>query len=296
VVWAYPVTAEPTPHKVTFSTGERLYGAWAEDAMATPFVQGRLWETPLTVTIESVCAHSGRPMTLVVDSDMRVLDQDADATPLVFMPSVNWDNFTAPTIIDYYWRNSVFFWSEEHARDYRAGADQPNGIYLTLEQIVFSTPIVQGGLFAFEVAPVPARPSDEAGIKALLAMHELPYEDLTTAHLEHFWVLRDGPRLAGVVGLEIFGEVGLLRSLAVSDAYRGRGIGTRLTEKAEDYARSQGIADLFLLTTTAADYFARHGYVRTDQDAAPGVLQDTAEFKSLCPDSAVCMVKELGNW
>jgi hypothetical protein len=27
VAWAYPVTAEPTPHRITFSTGEQIYGA-----------------------------------------------------------------------------------------------------------------------------------------------------------------------------------------------------------------------------------------------------------------------------
>ncbi len=27
VAWAYPVTADPTPHRVTFSTGERIYAA-----------------------------------------------------------------------------------------------------------------------------------------------------------------------------------------------------------------------------------------------------------------------------
>ena len=150
-------------------------------------------------------------------------------------------------------------------------------------------------LFAFEVGAAPARPSDEAGIKGLLAVCELPHEDLTTAHLEHFWVLRDGPRLVGVVGLEMLGDIGLLRSLAVPDAYRGQGIGARLTEKAEDYARAQGIRALYLLTSTAPDYFAKHGYRRTDRDAAPGALQEIAEFKSLCPDSAVCMVKELGD-
>ena len=150
---------------------------------------------------------------------------------------------------------------------------------------------MQGGLFAFEVSPVPARPSDEAGIKALLAVCELPHEDLTTAHLEHFWVLRDGPRLAGVVGLEMLGDIGLLRSLAVPDAYRGQGIGTRLIEKAEDYACAQGIKDLYLLTTTAPDYFTKRGYQRTDRDTAPGGLRDTTEFKSVCPDSAVGMVK-----
>ena len=27
VIWAYPVTVEQTPHRVTFSTGERIYAA-----------------------------------------------------------------------------------------------------------------------------------------------------------------------------------------------------------------------------------------------------------------------------
>jgi hypothetical protein len=27
VAWAYPVTVEPTPHKLSFASGERLYGA-----------------------------------------------------------------------------------------------------------------------------------------------------------------------------------------------------------------------------------------------------------------------------
>ena len=27
VVWAYPITAEPTPHRLTFSSGERLWAA-----------------------------------------------------------------------------------------------------------------------------------------------------------------------------------------------------------------------------------------------------------------------------
>jgi hypothetical protein len=27
VAWAYPITVEPTPHKLSFTSGERLYGA-----------------------------------------------------------------------------------------------------------------------------------------------------------------------------------------------------------------------------------------------------------------------------
>jgi amino-acid N-acetyltransferase len=158
---------------------------------------------------------------------------------------------------------------------------------------MFVTPIVQGGLFGFEPAPVPARAHDEAGVKATLAACELPVGDLTPAHLQHFWVMRDGPKLAGVVGVEILGDVGLLRSLAVSEAYRGRGIGAQLTDKAEDYARAQGVQALYLLTTTVPNFFARRGYQPIDRDAAPAPLQDTDEFKNLCPEGAVCMMKDI---
>jgi amino-acid N-acetyltransferase len=140
---------------------------------------------------------------------------------------------------------------------------------------------------------MPALWDDEAAIKTLLATCSLPCEDLAPTHLEHFWVLRDGLDLAGVVGLELYGDDGLLRSLAVAEAYRGRGVAAQLIDKAEIYARAQGVITLYLLTTTAADYFARRGYKRADRDAAPAALQHTAEFRSLCPDNAVCMVKEL---
>lgn len=164
---------------------------------------------------------------------------------------------------------------------------------MTLEQSVLATPIVQGGLFAFQPAPLPALPSDVDGVKALLAACELPYEDITPRHLENFWVMRDGPRLAGVVGLEVFGAVGLLRSLAVPEEARGRGIGSQLTDKAEKYASAQGVTILYLLTTSAPEFFAKRGYQHTDRAAVPAELQETAEFQSLCPEGAVCMVKKL---
>jgi amino-acid N-acetyltransferase len=110
-----------------------------------------------------------------------------------------------------------------------------------------------------------ARPGDEAQVKELLAECELPSQDITSAHLEHFWVLRDGPRLAGVVGLEFLDSVALLRSLAVPVGYRGRGIGSQLTQAAEAYARSRQVEALYLLTTTAEAFFARQGYGRIER-------------------------------
>ena len=46
-------------------------------------------------------------------------------------------------------RNSVFFWSEEHARAYRKTAKGLRGIHLTLSQSFFVTRVTQGALFAF---------------------------------------------------------------------------------------------------------------------------------------------------
>jgi amino-acid N-acetyltransferase len=138
-----------------------------------------------------------------------------------------------------------------------------------------------------------ARPSDESQIKHLLAECELPDEDLTAAHLRHFWVLRDGPQLVGVVGLEVLGRHSLLRSLAVPAWFRGRGVGSQLTSQAEKYAHSCGIEALYLLTTTAEDFFARRGYHQIDRNTVPPALQETAEFRSLCPSTAVCMAKRL---
>jgi amino-acid N-acetyltransferase len=132
-----------------------------------------------------------------------------------------------------------------------------------------------------------------AEVQQLLAACELPYQDITPAHLEHFVGERNGQALVGVVGLELCGDSALLRSLAVSEQYRGRGIGSALTRSAEGHARSRGVKALYLLTTTAEGFFAGQGYEGIDRTAVPATVQETAEFQTLCPASAACMVKRL---
>lgn len=138
-----------------------------------------------------------------------------------------------------------------------------------------------------------ARLDDEPGIRRLLAECELPHQDITPAHLRHFMVLREEGRLVGVVGLELLGRHALLRSLAVPAQGRGRGIGTRLTAAAEAYARDREVETLYLLTTTAEGFFAARGYQRVERASAPAEMQETIEFRSLCPASAACMAKRL---
>lgn len=140
-----------------------------------------------------------------------------------------------------------------------------------------------------------ARPGDEAQVKQILAGCELPHDDITSTHLRHFFVARDDNQLVGVIGLEILGGSALLRSLAVPDGYRDQGLGSKLTERAEEYARSQKVKRLYLLTTTAGDFFAARGYQETGRETVPADVQGTVEFRNLCPSSAVCMVKQLGG-
>lgn len=97
-------------------------------------------------------------------------------------------------------------------------------------------------------------PSFRAAV-ALLAAVGLPSSDLTEPQLAHF--LFSGPRDAptGLVGLELYDGVALLRSLAVAPDARRSGLGSALLEQAEGYAYAHGVRSLYLLTTTAQRFF-----------------------------------------
>jgi amino-acid N-acetyltransferase len=138
-----------------------------------------------------------------------------------------------------------------------------------------------------------ASTDDEIQIKDLLSNYGLPWQDITPSQLKHFLILRDDLGIAGVIGLEIFNRIALLRSLAVRTGDRNRGCALQLIMGAEEYARSLGVRALYLLTMTAADFFARRGYERFNRDRAPAPLQETEAFRNLCPAAAVCMVKYL---
>lgn len=137
-----------------------------------------------------------------------------------------------------------------------------------------------------------ALPGDESAIKSLLKACELPYEDIT-AFLPNFVVGRSDGQIVGVIGLEVYGRAALARSMAVAGEFRGRGIARELNTRIFALARLLGVKELYLLTTTAADYAARLGFQKINRNDAPESIQATGEFKSLCPQTAVCMVKRI---
>jgi amino-acid N-acetyltransferase len=127
---------------------------------------------------------------------------------------------------------------------------------------------------------------------ALLAAQGLPTDDLTDEHLEHFFFVGSDGSPIGLVGLEIYGRDALLRSLAVGESERGRGLGSRLVKRAESHAKAQGVRAIYLLTTTADGFFARLGYSRIDRSGASALIQGTKQFATLCPASAALMTKK----
>jgi len=139
----------------------------------------------------------------------------------------------------------------------------------------------------------PLEHSQFEAVRVLLRTAGLPASDLDPSALPLFLAAWDGGRLVGVVGVEPLGMEGLLRSLAVRPEWRGRGVGRRLVAMAEATARTRGIQALYLLTTTAEAFFARAGYSRLAREAAPGSVQGTTEFRSVCPASAAFMGKRL---
>ncbi len=133
----------------------------------------------------------------------------------------------------------------------------------------------------------------EARARALLTQCHLPTDDLDSHHFEHFLGCGSHEDIKGIVGLEIFGSVALLRSLAVSEEARGLGYGKALIAGIETYAKEKGVRELYLLTTTAEHFFVQLGYTQEKRNTAPEPIKRTKEFSDLCPDSAVFMVKKL---
>lgn len=124
-------------------------------------------------------------------------------------------------------------------------------------------------------------------VKALLIQRNLPLEGVPE-NLEQFWVAEGGSQIVGIAGLEIHGRYGLLRSLAVQPTAGNVGIGSRLTWQLLEEAVGQGLREVYLLTTTASEFFPRFGFVRVRRNEVPADLLESREFEA-CPSTAVVM-------
>lgn len=140
----------------------------------------------------------------------------------------------------------------------------------------------------------PAVATDRAAILSLVGASRLPLDGLDR-HLDGLpnltFVLRapDGAVRACAV-VERHGAYGLLRSVAVRAGEQGRGTGRALVQSALAEAANAGASPVYLLTETAAPFFARLGFVPLKRPAAPDAIRQSGEFASVCPASAQLMV------
>lgn len=134
---------------------------------------------------------------------------------------------------------------------------------------------------------------DMALARQLLSEAGLPIGDLAVERLA--LVAEQNGAVAGLIGLERFDGLGLLRSLVVSKDHRRGGLGKSLVGALERLALDSNVTELWLLTIDADAWFARLGYEVQARELAPVEIRATEEFSSLCPDDAVLMRKILTN-
>lgn len=127
---------------------------------------------------------------------------------------------------------------------------------------------------------------------ALLQNNKLPVQDIAAGQ-QQFWVAMADATIAGVIAVEQYGEYALLRSMATDAAFRNNGIATQLVQTVFNFAGNKNLTAVYLLTETAEDYFAKKGFTKVNRQDVPVSIQQSTEFASVCPSTAVVMKKEI---
>jgi N-acetylglutamate synthase-like GNAT family acetyltransferase/thioredoxin reductase len=134
----------------------------------------------------------------------------------------------------------------------------------------------------------PATPSDWPAISALLEASKLPLEGAQD-HLSTYLLATQGKEIIGTAGAEVYGDLALLRSVAVAPGLQRQGVGKLLVSRLLQEAKRRQIAKVYLLSVTAPEYFAQFGFKRGPRENAPAALHASAEFQGACPACAALM-------
>ncbi len=128
--------------------------------------------------------------------------------------------------------------------------------------------------------------------KAQLKLAGLPFEDLDKD--KHLLVgYYENEKLIGTGVMEIYGDFGLLRSVSIVEAMRGRKLGSKIVYHLIERAKLSDLSGLYLLTETAKEFFEKIGFEVVDRNEAAFEIKNSSEFTYVCPASAVCMYLDL---
>ena len=135
---------------------------------------------------------------------------------------------------------------------------------------------------------------DLKAVKSLLDSASLPSGDIDK-HLLNFLVLEKSGNLTGTIGMELYGNTALLRSLAIQEEERNKGCGKELYYALISKATKLNVINIYLLTETAEGFFSKEGFKKIEREQVPPSIKQTNEYRTLCPEGAVCMVKRLNK-
>ncbi|MFI5172585.1 MAG: arsenic resistance N-acetyltransferase ArsN2, partial [Chitinophagales bacterium] len=116
-------------------------------------------------------------------------------------------------------------------------------------------------------------------IQNLLKEAALPFADIET-HLSGFIIGTENENILAVAGLEIEDDIALLRSVAVKQEYRNKGLGEEIVRVITNMAISKNINSIYLLTETAEKFFSRMGFAAISRNDVHPQIKNTEEYKT----------------
>lgn len=163
---------------------------------------------------------------------------------------------------------------------------------------------MHGKLLAALGDPIrPAKKSDMADVRALASKlgwdasgsddGSVPgsYDD---DYYGDFLVLHNENGFVGCVGLEVYGDAAILRSLAVEGDARGVGYGWLLADTAVQVARYRGVKRIYVTTADASDFFAaKLGFRIVDISTVSPSVASSASFRAQRDRGATAMRLDL---
>lgn len=156
----------------------------------------------------------------------------------------------------------------------------------------FLVPDSQAAMTGSNITIRAATSTDSDAMTGLLQAADLPVTGVADTP-GNFLVAEENGLVVALGGLEAHPPDALLRSLAVDRTRRNDGLGRLVFDRLWQQAGAARYSGVYLLTTTAADYFERLGFARIERDQAPDGIRRSAEFARLCPDDAVLMLRSV---
>lgn len=125
-------------------------------------------------------------------------------------------------------------------------------------------------------------------VRNLLIQCELNPINIEADHVLLFCEMSPANELRGIIGLEIYENSALLRSLAVSERHRGQGLAHSLLNEAIHFANQNKIMDLFLLTETVEQMMRQQYAFRiVSKELIPIDMKDSPFFHGICPNCSI---------